>query len=102
MRYLTASQSGDSENETILDLSSSALLDPYVHHTFEAGNPTWTPWRLEVNGRKGRRAVCVISQDRLRYILYDLDSSHEEDEEEEIKNTLEEPEDGDGDTPMEV
>ena len=44
----------------------------------------------------------MISQDRLRYFLYDLDSSHEEEEEEEINNTLAEPEDGDGDTAMEV
>lgn len=37
------------------------------------------PGSLEVNGRKGRRVICIISQDRLRYVLFDLDSSHEED-----------------------
>ena len=36
--------------------------------------PTWTPERIEINGRKGRRAVCVLAQDRLRYRVYDLDS----------------------------
>lgn len=34
-----------------------------------------------MNGRKGRRVVCVTSKDGLRYTLYDMDSSHEEEEE---------------------
>ena len=45
-----------------------------VQHTFPAG-PIWTPECIEINGRKGRRAVCVLAQDRLRYRVFDLDSS---------------------------
>ncbi len=30
--------------------------------------------KLEVNGRKGRRAVCILYEDRLHYGVFDLDS----------------------------
>ena len=60
--------------------ASTLELDPaaagaarFVHHTFSVG-PTWIPERIEINGRKGRRAVCILAQDRLRYRVYDLDS----------------------------
>lgn len=57
-----------------LELDASvAEAAHFVQHTFSAG-PTWTPERIEINGRKGRRAVCVLAQDRLRYRVYDLDS----------------------------
>ena len=35
---------------------------------------SWTPEKMEVNGRKGRRAICVLAQDRFHYRVYDLDS----------------------------
>lgn len=64
-----------------LNTAASTLeLDPsaagaahFVQHTFPVG-PTWVPERIEINGRKGRRAVCVLARDRLRYRVYDLDS----------------------------
>jgi anaphase-promoting complex subunit 4 len=31
------------------------------------------PEKLEVNGRKGRRVVCVLGKDRLHYRVFDLD-----------------------------
>ena len=52
-----------------LDAKASRVLQ----YTFPAG-PTWTPESLEINGRKGRRAVCVLAEDRLRYRVFDLDS----------------------------
>jgi len=35
---------------------------------------------VEANGRKGRRAACVLAQDLFHYRIYDLDG-HPEDEE---------------------
>jgi hypothetical protein len=40
-------------------------------HTFDS---LFSPVRLEINGRKGRRVVCALSNDRNRYKIYDLDS----------------------------
>ena len=69
---------GSSQDGSSLDLSDEVKLKHYIRHTFPAGN-IWTPQRLEVNGRKGRRAVCVISEDNLHFRIFDLDSSREVD-----------------------
>ena len=58
------------------DLKQSSHL---LRHSFPKG-PTWTPERMEINGRKGRRAVCVLAQDNLHYRIYDLDSATSDDE----------------------
>lgn len=48
---------------------------------------------LDVNGRRGRRAVCVLYGDGMRYDVLDLDvaveewEEEEEEEEEEGKDT---------------
>ena len=36
---------------------------------------SWAPESLVVNGRKGRRVIGVLAQDKLRYRIFDLDSS---------------------------
>ena len=59
--------------EEALDLSNEESLSRYVCHTYPKGSQ-WTPERLEVNGRKGRRAVCVISRTKTYYSVLDLDS----------------------------
>ena len=56
-----------------LDLSKGRTMKHYVKHTFPEG-PTWTPERIEVNGRKGRRAVCVVAEDRIHYRILDIDT----------------------------
>lgn len=51
------------------------------------------PLRIDVNGRRGRRAVCVLYSDRQWYSVLDMDSlddtaepeTYEEDEEEEVE-----------------
>ena len=43
--------------------------------TTEAG---FVPEKLEVNGRKGRRVVCVLGRDRLHYRIFDLDGEAED------------------------
>lgn len=37
----------------------------------------WRPDRLEVNGRKGRRVVCVFAEDKFHYRIFDLDGTDE-------------------------
>lgn len=56
-----------------LDLSNEELLSNFVCHTYPKGSQ-WTPERLEVNGRSGRRAVCVVSRTKTCYSVLDLDS----------------------------
>ena len=62
-----------SDPKPSLDLSSEYAVRSYIRHTFPAG-PTWGVERLEINGRKGRRVVCCVAQDKMRYRIFDLDS----------------------------
>jgi anaphase-promoting complex subunit 4 len=48
-------------------------------HSFDLSDGVKAPSELEVNGRKGRRAVCVL-EDELRFTVYDLDSGQAEGE----------------------
>jgi len=63
--------------DAYLDLSEPEELTRYIQHTFPDG-PSWTPQRLEVNGRKGRRAACVVAEDRIHYRIFDVDAPIEE------------------------
>ena len=38
------------------------------------GGVLWAPQRVEVNGRRGRRAACILAEDSFTYRIYDLDS----------------------------
>ncbi len=51
------------------------LSDVSVHtvHRFPPGR-MWTPRSLEINGRKGRRMICVLAEDKLHYRQFDVDS----------------------------
>jgi anaphase-promoting complex subunit 4 len=40
----------------------------------------WAPERIEINGRKGRRIICVLAKDKTNYRIYDIDSVDEQDE----------------------
>ena len=57
-----------------VDLTDAKQLELYTWQQFPAG-VSWTPQRLEVNGRKGRRVVCVVTEDGFHYRVYDLDAS---------------------------
>lgn len=59
-----------------IDLIDQKYMDQFVQHVFPAGL-AWTPERIEVNGRKGRRVICVVAKDKTRYRIHDLDSLHE-------------------------
>lgn len=60
-------------------LSRSALLDQNTWHILPTGI-SWAPEKIEVNGRPGRRAACLLAQDRLHYRVYDLDNLPDTDE----------------------
>jgi hypothetical protein len=48
--------------------------DWITRHTFDHNVPAQErPAKLEVNGRKGRRVVCVLDEQRTRYTIFDLD-----------------------------
>lgn len=63
----------DNMRHSAIDLSNAEQCRACTWHEFPTG-VSWTPERIEVNGKKGRRAVCVTAQDRLHYRIYDLDS----------------------------
>lgn len=65
------------DDSSELVLSNVRLLAPYTRHTF-LGDRASQPGTLEVNGRKGRRVLCVLDQDGLRYRVFDLDSNAED------------------------
>lgn len=59
-----------------IDLTNPNDLAIHTVHQFPAGK-VWRPQRLEVNGRKGRRVVCVVAEDQLHYRQLDIDSLKE-------------------------
>lgn len=65
-----------------LDLTSLSQTG-IIRHVFATSGLKAKPVRLDVNGRKGRRAVCVLYGDAMRYDVLDLDAAmvNEEDEE---------------------
>ena len=66
------------DSATTQKLSSAELNGRYGCHHF-AGD-TFRASTLEVNGRKGRRVVCVVSEDGLQFKTYDLDSGAGDDD----------------------
>lgn len=58
-----------------LDISDEKLLSQLQQHRFPEG-AAWTPERIEINGRKSRRGICVVAKDRVTYRVFDLDSLH--------------------------
>ena len=86
---------GDSGPTKILPLdilsSPDAPHATLVKHSFAAagagrGN---RPVRVDVNGRRGRRAVCAVYGDGMRYEVFDMDAEvvdEEEDDDEDNEN----------------
>lgn len=73
----TAVSPGDASNNSRQSFEPGFSVDDLsthpIRHTFPKGL-SWTPERLEVNGRKGRRVVCVVAQDKIHYRIFDLDT----------------------------
>lgn len=78
-----ANQQSDAEpsvQTTTLDISS-LLQAGFVRHVFATSGSKARPIQLDVNGRKGRRAVCVLYGDAMRYEVLDLDDAMDVEEE---------------------
>ena len=60
------------DDHSSIHLPGPDIASEYTWLEFPEG-VSWTPERIEVNGRKGRRAICVLAQDRFHYRVYDLD-----------------------------
>ncbi|OAX78547.1 hypothetical protein ACJ72_07142, partial [Emergomyces africanus] len=61
------------EQETHLYFADRDRHAYFVRHTFPQQGGM-EPIELQVNGRKGRRVVCVLYADGLRYSVFDIDS----------------------------
>lgn len=53
-----------------------------VRHTFNNAADEFIkaglrPWKLEINGRKGRRTLTVLDEQGRGYAVYDLDSTED-------------------------
>lgn len=49
---------------------TSEMVEQYTRHVFEG---RFTPLKLVVNGRKGRRVIVVLGSDRKHYRVLDMD-----------------------------
>lgn len=59
-----------------VNLTNPNDVNHHTIHRFPAGK-TWIPQRLEVNGRKGKRTICVVAEDRVHYCQFALDSQND-------------------------
>lgn len=76
-------------------------IERHTRHVFEG---RFTPLRLEVNGRKGRRVIVVLGSDRKHYRVLDMDfrMKKDKDSRDDVSwnGSDSEAEDGDGDVGM--
>lgn len=79
----------EAEGAYSIDFSDPKQVEAHLWIEFPPG-VGWAPNRIDVNGRKGRRVVCVFAEDKFHYRIYDLDGSVE----------IEEAEDAERDTVM--
>ncbi|CAP79181.1 Pc06g01880 [Penicillium rubens Wisconsin 54-1255] len=99
----TPSASKPTISATTLDVSPESPYAGVLIHLFAPHGPKARPIHVDVNGRKGRRAICVLYGDAMRYEVLDLDAAMIEDEEEdEDYQEGDEEEDDDDDDDEEV
>lgn len=89
LRYVRAPEfsedgsEGGSENLSTASLNMN-VLDSHVMGQFTQlsfpTDSTWMPKRIEINGRKGRQAICVLASDEKSYRIYDMENLREVDE----------------------
>ena len=68
-----------------LDLHDQEHMADFTHHEFPTG-VSWAPETMDINGRKDRRVMCVVAQDKKRYRIYHVDSHPDLDELESVGN----------------
>tara|TARA_R110002003_G_scaffold244_4_gene17421 strand:+ start:5584 stop:6009 length:426 start_codon:yes stop_codon:yes gene_type:complete len=71
----------------------AAAIQQYTRHVFEG---RFTPLKLVVNGRRGRRVIVVLGSDRKHYRVLDMDFRKREGRGEEGEGSEDEDEDGAG------
>ena len=69
-RYHDIADSVDNNART--NIVSNDALKEFEIHRFAAG-PAGGIERCEINGKKGRRAMCAVARDRIRYQVLDID-----------------------------
>lgn len=86
LRYMTVNDDSAEGVEACpkIDLSDAGQCRACTWHEFPAG-VSWAPGRLEVNGRKGRRVICVLAKDNFHYRIYDLDNPSNAEEAEDVR-----------------
>ena len=77
-----------------LDLQDQEHMAGLTRHVFPGGD-SWAPEKMDINGRKGRRVMCVVARDKKRYRIYDVDNYPDLEEPENIGD------DGDDDVMLE-
>ncbi|KAJ6031834.1 hypothetical protein N7540_002566 [Penicillium herquei] len=79
------SESKPSVPTTDLDMSdTSTISEPGIlRHVFTTSGLKSKPLRIDVNGRKARRAVCVLYGDAMRFDVLDMDGETDEESENE-------------------
>lgn len=77
---------------TPLAITSLLRETDIVIHTFAPSGPKSDPVHIDVNGRQGRRAICVLYGDAMRYEVLDLDAELEDEEYDEEEGEEEEEE----------
>ncbi|KAL9597736.1 MAG: hypothetical protein Q9219_004930 [cf. Caloplaca sp. 3 TL-2023] len=65
---------GGNHEQYELDLTDTDEIAVHTIHQFPAGK-SWIPNSLEINGREGRRMVCIVTEDGLHYQQFDIDES---------------------------
>ncbi|KAL9031876.1 MAG: hypothetical protein Q9196_000131 [Gyalolechia fulgens] len=58
---------------TGIDLTNQNDVTFHTMHRFPTGK-VWIPQGLEVNGRMGKRTICVVAEDRVHYRQFDIDN----------------------------
>lgn len=80
----TANDTTPTSPQPTAPLTDLNFADEYpwesIKHVFAAHGHKAKPVHVDVNGRKGRRAVCVLYGDSMRYEVLDLDAAIEEEE----------------------
>jgi anaphase-promoting complex subunit 4 len=64
-------------------LSPDSTHASLIKHAFAVSGQKARPLRFDANGRKGRRAICVLYGDGLRYEVLDMDAEMADEDESE-------------------
>ena len=69
-------RSSAQKQEMTCDFSNPQVLQRFQRHAFPM-KAAWAPSTLELNGREGRRAICIFSKDRSHFRVFGLDQRPE-------------------------